>query len=98
MENILIISVIITLIALALDIVVAGILVIFGFFANKKHKWSFIIGMILYALDGLVFLVFGDIISVGFHIFALFGIYTGIKALKQLRVLQESESLSPWES
>ena len=48
-------SVIITLIALALGIDATAILVILCFFANKNHKWSFIIGMMLSALDGSVF-------------------------------------------
>jgi hypothetical protein len=37
------------------DVVVAGVFVLFGVFATKKHLWAFIVGMILYALDGMFF-------------------------------------------
>lgn len=37
-------------------------------------------GMILYGLDTMLLLAFSDYLSFDFHIFALFGIYGGLKA------------------
>lgn len=62
----------------------AGIFVVFGFYARKGKKWAFIIGMILYGLDGLIFIWVGDYLSVGFHLFALFGLYGGLKAIQEI--------------
>jgi hypothetical protein len=76
------------LVALVLDLLVAGVFVFFGVFANKRHAWAFIVGMVLYALDGLIFLAFGDWLSVGFHVFALFCILAGFSANQKLQALQ----------
>lgn len=43
-------------IALVLDLVAAGVLVLFGVFASKGHLWAFVVGMVLFALDGVLFL------------------------------------------
>ena len=66
------------------DLIVAGIFVFFGIFAKKRNIWSFVVGMILYGLDGLVFLLVGEYLSFGFHIFALYFIYGGLNASRQL--------------
>ena len=38
-------------ICLSLDVLVLAVFVTFGYFARKGHNWSFIVGMICYALD-----------------------------------------------
>ena len=70
--------------ALLLDLVVAGVFVLFGFFSNKGHSWAFIVGMVLFALDGLI-LVFAEAwLPVAFHAFALFCIFRGFVAGRKL--------------
>jgi hypothetical protein len=81
---------IIKLLAFAADIVVAGVFVVFGVLAMRRYKFSFIIGMILYALDGLIFLVVMDFLSIGFHLFALFGLYSGLQAYNKLMEMELS--------
>lgn len=76
---------VITAFGLALSAVVAGMFVLFGFFARKGMLWSFIVGMVIYAFDGLIFLWLGSWLSVGFHAFALFGLYNGLKAARALQ-------------
>jgi hypothetical protein len=77
---------------LVLDIVingfVVGVFVLFWKFASKGQSWAFIVGMVLYALDGLLLLMFKDIFSVAFHAYALFRIYTGMKILPVLHRLE----------
>ena len=46
--------------------------------------WIFIVGTVLYVLDGVIFLLFGDILSIGFHAFALFFIIRGFLAANKL--------------
>ncbi|MDF2530704.1 MAG: hypothetical protein K0Q65_285 [Clostridia bacterium] len=74
----------ITYIAVALDVLIACIFILIGKFAGKRKKWAFITGMILYVLDGLVFLIWADYLSLGFHGFALYSIYLGLPAIKNL--------------
>ncbi len=59
---------------------VAALFFLFGSFASKAQKWAFFVGMGLYALDGLLLLTARDILSVGFHAYALFCIYRGLAA------------------
>jgi hypothetical protein len=75
-------------VAVVLDLLVAGVFVLFGLFANKRQAWAFIVGMVVYALDGLIFVAVGDWLSVGFHVFALFCILAGFSANQKLRALQ----------
>jgi len=81
-----------------LDIVingfVAGIFVLFGTFARKQQKWAFMIGMALYALDGLLLLAAGDILSVAFHGYALYAIYRGLAAVNQLQNVAPSAMMA----
>ena len=68
-----------------LSMMAAGIFVFLGIFARKKCNWAFIAGMMVYAFDGLVFLLVQDYLGVGFHIFVLFLTAGGFKANTMLR-------------
>ena len=68
------------IVAIVLDLLVILIFVGVGVFARKRHTWAFTLGMILYGLDGLLFLFFQDWLSLGFHVFALYCIVAGLRA------------------
>ena len=74
----------VTVVAFAFELIVLLICVGFGLFAQKGHTWAFIVGMLLYALDGLIFLWVQDWLSLGFHAFVLYGIYRGLDASRRL--------------
>jgi hypothetical protein len=65
-------------------------LAVIGFFgmlgqrALAGRSWAFLTGMILYGLDGLIFLLIQDWIGVGFHAFAIFMMSRGYMASRQL--------------
>ncbi len=69
--------------AVALDIVVIGIFAFVGYMAHR-HRAAYIVGAVLYCLDGLLMLVFGDFLGIGFHVFALFFIFKGFSAARTL--------------
>ncbi len=75
------------LVVLVLDLLAAGVFVFFGAFAAGRQTWAFIVGMTLYALDGLILVVAADWLSVAFHAFALFCIFAGLRANQRLRAL-----------
>jgi hypothetical protein len=75
-------------IAIALDLLAIGTFVLFGIFAGKRHAWAFLTGMILYALDSGLSLLAQDWIALGFHVFALFCIFGGYKASRDLKQLR----------
>lgn len=70
-------------VALVLDLIAAGVFVLFGVFANKGHLWAFITGLILFALDGVIFLLVQDWIGVGFHVFVLYCLFRGAQASRR---------------
>jgi len=51
-----------------------------GFCAVRRDVWGFAAGMILYALDAVLLLLFRDWWSLGFHFLVLFFLYGGLKA------------------
>jgi hypothetical protein len=71
-------------VVLALDLLAAGVCVFFGVFAHKRHLWAFVVGMVLFALDGLIFLFAQDWLGVGFHVFVLYCLFRGAKACREL--------------
>jgi len=64
---------------------VAGVFVLFGMFAAKSQKWAFVLGMALYAADGLLLLSVRDFLSAGFHAYVLYAIYRGFTAAQQIQ-------------
>lgn len=84
----------ISIVAFFIDLIIAGIFVLFGYLANKKYRWSFIVGMVLYGLDGLIFILFKDFLSLAFHAYALYCIFKGLKAIKYLKLMEQYENSS----
>jgi len=78
----------------ALDLIingfVAGVFVIFWNFARRGQQWAFLVGMALYALDGVVMLYFKDILAVAFHGYGLYRIYSGMSGISALRSAEAS--------
>jgi hypothetical protein len=69
---------------LALNILITGIFVVFGYFAVKGNRWAFITGMVLYGLDTILMLLEQDFIGLVFHLFFLWYLYTGLHSLNTL--------------
>ena len=75
-------------IGLSIDLLITSIFFLFGYYARQKKTWAFIIGMVLYALDGLIFLPVQDFWGFGFHIFALIMIFKGFQAMWELNKIK----------
>jgi hypothetical protein len=67
-----------------IDIMIAGIFVVFGVLGRKKHRWAVITGMVLYTLDAILLLTAGVYLGFAFHLLALVFIWVGLKNLNQL--------------
>lgn len=76
------------IIAFVMSLIAAGVFILFGFLAKKRLLPGFIIGMVLYLLDGLLFLLAKDIFSLAFHAYALFSMWGGLQACRQLRKIE----------
>jgi hypothetical protein len=75
-------------VALAFDVFVAAVLIGFGWLSARRYLALFGVGMALYLVDGLIFLLFQDWLSVAFHGYALFWMWSGFQAFRKLRVLE----------
>jgi hypothetical protein len=71
--------------ALLVNLAISAIFLVIGYFAGKGMTWIFTVGIILYVLDGVIFLLFADWLSVGFHAFALIFIVRGLMAANKLQ-------------
>jgi len=78
------------IVAFIMDLIAAAVFVLFAAGAKRKRMWVFRLGMTVYALDSLLFLLIRDWVGVGFHVFALVAIYSGFKACKELVKLDEA--------
>jgi hypothetical protein len=66
------------------NLIISGLFVVFGYYAGKHEKWAFIVGLIIYGLDSLIFLLTKQWLSFGFHVFAGFMILKGLNSLNKL--------------
>jgi len=76
-------------VAFLLNCILAAVYVVFGVFSNKRYTAVFIIGLVLYALDGGLCLLAQDWLSAAFHAFAGFSIFKGMQAGMQLNKLSD---------
>src|SRR6185436_15902650 len=60
----------------------------FGWLALKRYQPLFLMGMLLYLLDGLLFLLMGEIMAAAFHAYALYCMWGGFQAYRRLAVLE----------
>ena len=77
-------------VALVLDLLVTGTFVVFGVLAGKRYLWAYILGMVVFLLDGLVSLVIQDWIGVIAHAVVLFFMLRGFQAGRELESLEQS--------
>ncbi|HUY88072.1 MAG TPA: hypothetical protein VMV10_05025 [Pirellulales bacterium] len=82
-------AMVIKAIAIGVCGIVSAIFAGLGFFARRGHIWAYVVGMLLYALDGLIFvgLAFLDPglwINAAFHGFVLLCLFNGCKAARAL--------------
>lgn len=80
-----------------INLLIAGIFVLMGKLAKKRRRGAIITGMVLYALDAILLILFKDFLGLIFHGLALFGIWGGLKALNLLEELEKDPSVPSLE-
>jgi hypothetical protein len=76
-------------IGVGINLGIAGLFVIAGLLGRARKRPAIIAGMAVYSLDAILVLVFKDYLSAAFHVWALFGIFNGLKVLRQLEEKSE---------
>ena len=72
-------------IAFGIDAIALGVFFVLGQQAKAGRLWAFYAGIVLYALDALIYVMVQDWMSVGFHGLALFFLARGAIALIAFR-------------
>jgi hypothetical protein len=73
-----------------MSVIVSSFFLIFWFHAKKGKKWAFIVGMIVYCLDMLLYLMVKDWLSIGLHVIVLIGLGVGLIKLIEIKKINES--------
>ena len=81
--------------AIGFSVVISIALVACGWLSRKRILWIFGGGMFLYLLDGLLYLLLGDLLSAGFHGYALFSMFQGFNAYRKLNQFETALANSP---
>jgi hypothetical protein len=74
-------------VAFVIDVCIAGGVFLLGIFARKGSRSAYIVGIVLYSLDGLIVVLAQDWLAAGFHAFALFIIVGGFMAFRRYQQL-----------
>lgn len=82
---------------IGIDLIIILVFGVLGFLAHKRKNWAMMIGVVLYGLDTLTFLVVTDYLSIGFHLLAIYSIIKGIQAGKRLKAYEQIDLLSSVE-
>jgi hypothetical protein len=69
--------------ALGVNLLIVGLLVLFGYLARRGNDFAFILGMFLYFFDAVVLLGYREFFAFGFHIFCLFFLFKGLLASRR---------------
>lgn len=74
--------------AFLIDVIVAGSVMLIGRAAGRGHLGWYAAGMAFYLLDALLFVVVQDFLAIAVHAFALYWLWGGWRAGRQLRRIE----------
>jgi len=80
--------------AALVDLLLIGGFILLGRCATRGRLWASVVGITLYAADGLIFLALRNWINVGFHAFVLVMMFRGLQAGHQRAPSRGSVSLT----
>lgn len=73
--------------AILFDLIAVGVFAAIGYFACRGNVWAFAVGMVLYLLDAVFFILARHWLGLAFHAFALYSMYNGLQAGRRLKEL-----------
>ena len=69
----------------AIELLLAGVFVLFGYRGSRSYRSWIVAGIMLYALDGLIFAYLGVWLGVIVHAFVMYNLVRGLRALDSLK-------------
>ena len=74
--------------AFIIDVAIACSFLLIGRAARRGNLSWYAVGIALYFLDGLLFVLFGDFLGIAVHAIAIYGLISGWRATRSLRQLE----------
>jgi hypothetical protein len=74
--------------AFIIDMAIAGGFLLLGRAARRGNLGWYAVGIALYTLDGLLFVLFQDLLGVAVHAIAIYGLISGWRAARSLKQLE----------
>jgi hypothetical protein len=74
--------------AVIIDVAVAGTFLLLGRAARRGSLGWYAVGIIVYFLDGLLFVLAADILGIAVHAIAIFGLISGWRASRSLKKVE----------
>ena len=71
-------------VAAAMDLLLSSIFLLFGYRGQRSYRSWIVAGIVLYTLDGMVFLLLGVWLGVAFHAFVIYSLVRGLRAMDEL--------------
>jgi hypothetical protein len=78
----------------SVTLMISLIFVVIGVIGRRNHRWLIVIGIILYGLDALINIFTYDLTGIAFHAIALWGLFSGLNAMDNLKMLEKGEKIS----
>jgi len=89
----------VSVVGLVVNAAIAAIFVLFGWVANRRYRWAFYVGLVLYFLDALLFLFVEDYWGLAFHGWVLFALFRGLRACQELQEIGEvRQAVEPYKT
>jgi hypothetical protein len=70
--------------ALIINIAIAAVFAVCGYFARMRSSWAFLIGFFLYVFDAILCIGFKDLYTFAFHMLVIFFVFKGLVATRRL--------------
>ncbi|SRR5579871_421941 len=77
------------MVSLAVTALAAGFFFLMGVFTRQGQKWSLILGIVLYALDGALLLLWKDWLSIAFHGYFIYCLIQTLSAIGELQTVRQ---------
>ncbi len=76
-------------IAFVLNLSICGVIALLGLLTAKGYHWALLTGMVLYAMDALLVLIFKDWLGFAFHLFFLWQIWMMLRLIKYWKKVRQ---------
>lgn len=85
-------------VAIVFDLVLLIGFALAGYYAKRRFTSVFVVGLVVYLLDGLIVLALGDYFMAAFHAWALYSIIMGSLACRKLNAIPKPIQSQPFNA